>query len=164
MAEFYSVEYQQMVRDVPPGRVYAPENKLQDYYFTYTQAANGTAEDTILLRVLPPMSAIDMFRTWFQFSGWTATATLDIGWQSYTAADGTAVAADDNGLLDACLLTADGAWVGGMKVIATPDDHLPVVGRKFFNNKTEVVIFATIGVVAPGAADILNGSLAVIVA
>ena len=159
MATFYSVEYGRAYESTPAGSNYAWGSALRTKDFTYVQAANGTAADTINLVKLPPYSTLDMFRTWFEWSGWTSGATLSIGWRAYVDADGAAVALSAAGLLSAIAMTVDGAWVNGMLVVATPDDSLPVVGRKVFNNKTEVTIYATIGTQAPGAADIFNGSI-----
>lgn len=159
MAETNSTQYAAQYVTVPRGNIYKGGFRFID--FDYTQVANGTAADTILLVKLPPQSVLDMYRSWFQFSGWTSGATLSIGWQAYTDMDGAAVALSAAGLLSAVSLTADGAWSHGMLVVATPDDSNPVVGRKDFNNRTEVVLYATIGTQAPGAADILNGSFCV---
>lgn len=157
MAETYSVEYTNAYTAATPARnLYRGTGHAER--FTYVQAANGTAGDTILLVKLPPHSMLVMWESWFQWSGWTSGATLSLGWQAYKDEDGATVSASAAGLLNAISLTADGGWSHGMLVVATPDDSVPVVGYKIFNNKTEVVLFATIGTQAPGAADILNGS------
>lgn len=161
MAEFYSVQWTNAYISSPRGNNYADVRSQRPLDFDYVQAATGTAGDTILLRRLPPHGLIDMWRSWFQFSGWTSGATLSIGWQAYTDEDGVLQPASAAGLLSAVSMTADGAWAHGMLVVATPDDSIPVVGRKVFNNRTSVVLFATIGSQAPGAADVLSGSFAI---
>ena len=159
MAETNSVQFAAQYVTVPRGNIYMGGWRFQD--FDYVQAANGTAADTIRLVKLPPQSVLDMFRSWFEWSGWTSGATLSIGWAAYTTMEGAAVAASAAGLLSVVSLSVDGAWSHGMLVVATPDDSLPVVGRKDFNNRDEVTLYATIGTQAPGAADILNGSFCV---
>jgi hypothetical protein len=161
MAETYSVQYAAAFVSAPRGNNYAYGRAQRPFDFDYVQAATGTAGDTILLAKLPPKSTVDMYRSWFAWSGWTSGATLSIGWQAYTDEDGMLQSASAAGLLSAVSMTADGAWAHAMLVIATPDDSIPVVGRKIFNNRTSVTLFATIGTQAPGAADILSGSFAV---
>ena len=159
MAIFESLEYSRLASPArtPKNNAHGASPRNADFY--YTQVALGTIGDTInLVRIDCPRMVVDMFKSWFLFTGWTATATLSIGWRAYTDVDGVPVAEDAAGLLSAVLLTADGAWSHGMLVVATPDDSLPVVGRKVFNNRGAVTLFATIGVAAPGAGDILNGS------
>lgn len=159
MAETYSVEYTSSYITVPRGNIYMGTPRYVN--FSYTQAANGTAGDTILLAKLPPQSIVDMYRSWFAWAGWTSGATLSIGWRAYTDLDGAAQALSAAGLLNAVSLTADGAWSHGMLVIATPDDSNPVTAIKDFNNRDEVILYATIGTQAPGAADTLSGSFCV---
>jgi hypothetical protein len=164
MAETYSTEYANAFTSTPRSNNYAYGTRLRCFDFTYTQVATGTAGDTILLCKLPPHSTVDMYRSWFQFSGWTSGATLSIGWQAYTDEDGTTQALSAAGLLSAVSMTADGAWVGGLLSVATPDDSNPVTPRKVFNNRTPVTLYATVGSQAPGAADVLSGSFGVITA
>jgi len=158
MAETYSVEWTAGFISSPRGNF--PGYHFDPKYFTYVQAATGTAADTILLRQLPPHCALDMYLSWFAFSGWTSGATLSIGWKAYKDEDGTTQAASAAGLLSAVVMTGGGAWVQGMLVVATPDDSIPVVGMKVFNNREPVTIFATIGTQAPAATNVLNGMLA----
>jgi hypothetical protein len=127
-------------------------------FFSYTQVLAGAANDTILLCKLPPQSVLLMIESYFEWSAFTATATLDLGWQAYKDVNGAVVAADDNGLMDDLLLTTASTWANGMLLTATPDDSKPVVNRKVFGNREPVVIFATIGVAAPGVAALLSGS------
>lgn len=162
MAETASVQYARAYTQSPPGNNYGFGLRPRDFIFDYVQAANGTAADTILLVKLPPLATVDMWKSWFQFTGFAASTTLSIGWQAYTDIDGVAVVASAAGLLNAIAIDADGAWAHGMLVVGTPDNSPPVVGRKVFNNRSEVVLFATIGTTAPGAADILNGSFCVL--
>lgn len=160
MAEFYGSEYTTLrVQTTPGNKVYGQGFPLLSYPFHYTQVANGTAADTIVLQVLPPKSVLDMQFSRFVFSGWTSGATLSVGWKAYKDLNGATQSLSAAGLLSVISLTVDGAWVGGMLVVATPDDSAPVVWEKDFNNSEDVVIYATIGTQAPGANDVLNGQL-----
>jgi hypothetical protein len=161
MAETASVQYTNAFVSSPRGNNYGYGSRKRAFPFDYVQAANGTAADTILLVKLPPHSTVSMYESWFEWSGWTSGATLSIGWQAYKDEDGTTQALSAAGLLSAVSLTSDGAWSHGMLVIGTPDDSIPVVGRKVFNNREQVTLYATIGTQAPGAADILNGAFCV---
>lgn len=161
MAETYSVQYARAYTASPPGNNYGYGARPRHFDFDYVQAATGTAADTILLVKLPPLATVSMWNSWFEWSGWTSGATLSIGWQAYTDIDGVPVALSAAGLLSVVSMSVDGAWSHGMLVVATPDDSPPVVGRKVFNNRSAVTLYATIGTQAPGAADILNGSFCV---
>jgi hypothetical protein len=158
MAEFYTTEYAASFVTEPRGNNLGYH--LLPLLFNYTQVANGTAADTILLRKVPPHGVIDMYASWIAWSGWTSGATLSLGWQAYKDEDGATVAASAAGLLSVVSLTSDGAWSHGMLVVATPDDSIPVVGLKVFNNREPVTLFVTIGTQAPGAADTFQGMLA----
>lgn len=159
MAETYSTEYTVLLQTTVGAKTYGPWQHMQSFPFTYTQVANGTAADTIILGVLPPRSCLCMHLCYFEWAGWTSGATLSVGWKAYRDLDGAAVALSAAGLLSAVSMSVDGAWAGGMLVVATPDDSAPVVWKKEFSSSTEVVIYATIGTQAPGAADTLAGEL-----
>lgn len=162
MAETYSLQYQNAYRAVPHGNNYAEGARYREFFFSYTQVLAGAAADTILLLKLPPQSILSMIRSYLEWSAFTATATLDIGWQAYVDVDGTTQAASAGGLMTALLLTTASIWSAGMLLTATPDDSKPVIARKVFNNRDPVTIFATIGVAAPGVAALLSGSFSVV--
>ena len=159
MAETYSTEYTVQLQTTPGAKIFGPLLKLAAYPFTYTQAANGSIADTIVLAKLPPRSILLMHLCRFTWAGWTATATLDVGWKAYKAIDGTTTAASAGGLLTGVVLTSASTWNGGVLILATMDNSEPVVWRKDFSNSEEVLIYATIGVAAPGAGDTLEGEL-----
>jgi hypothetical protein len=160
MAETLSVEYAAIV-SAPRGNVYGYGRSLRKLSINYTQVLVGAANDTILLARVPPRTTISMFDTWFRWTGFTSGATLSVGWQAYRDEDGVLVAASAAGLLSGVVLTAPGSWNGGMLIVATPDDSLPVVDEAVLNNRSEVVIFATIGAQAPGIGAVLKGRLAI---
>lgn len=163
MAETMSVQVAAGFSGGPRGNFQAV--KATPYYVNWLGAATGTAGDTIWIRQLPPGSGIDLFSSWFQWSGFTSGATLSLGWKAYKDMDGVVQAASPAGLLSAISLTAAGAWSGGMLVIATPDDSLPAfaAGLKLFNNREPVDLIVTIGAQAPKLNDVLNGRLEVVV-
>lgn len=160
MAETYSQEYFNNFIAAPRGNNYAYGRSPKNMPVHYVQLLAGAAGDTILLGKLPPRSTLSMWQSLLRWTTFTSGATLSLGWQAYTDEDGVLQAASAAGLLNAVSLTVAGAWNGGMLVVATPDDSLPVVDEKIFNNRTEVTLFATIGAQAPGIGATLFGGLA----
>lgn len=160
MAIFESIEYARVNTTIPPGTNYAWGARPRQGYFSYVQVANGNIGDEInLMRLDCQRTVVEMFRTWLAWSAWTAGATFSLGWRAYTDMDGAAVVASAAGLLSGVALDVAGAWSHGMLVVATPNDSLPVVNIKAFNNRTPVVIYATINATAPAAADTFEGSI-----
>lgn len=157
MAETYSVEYTNAFISSPRGNNYGYQSRPRSMPVNYTQVLVGAAADTILLGKLPPHSTISMWETWFRWATATATATLSVGWKAYKDEDGATVALSAAGLLSSILLTADGGWSHGMLVVATPDDSIPVVDDLVLNNREPVILYATIGVAAPGVGMTLKG-------
>lgn len=163
MAETVSLEYAQAYNNPLPPRNYAYGAAGRIIPFNCPAAPLvGAAADTILLCKLPAQATLYMIQSYVEWSVFTATATLDIGWRAYTDVNGTPVAASAGGLLTALLLTTASIWSQGMLLTATPDDFKPVVSRKVFNNRDEVTIFATIGVAAPGVGSLLSGAFVVV--
>src|SRR5262245_36155665 len=158
MAETMSVEMAAIL-SAPRGNIYAYGRAPKILQVHYTQVLAGAANDTILLGRLPPRSTWSPWKTTFRWTGFTSGATLSVGWQAYRDEDGVLQAASAAGLLSAILLTAAGSWNGGMLIVATPDDSLPVVDEKVFNNRAEVQLYATIGAQAPGAGAVLYGEI-----
>jgi hypothetical protein len=151
MAETYSTNYNTLRVVSPRGKVSRMSPLTRYWYDTYEQILVGAADDTIILAELEPQSMLDMVLSWFYHEAFTAGATLSIGWKAYKDADGVTQAASAAGLLSAAdISNATGILHGGMEAVATPDDALPVVRTKDFNNSTPVTIFATIGAQAPG--------------
>lgn len=160
MAIVYSVEYNAMRIAAPHGRVYAYETRKRSMPFHFlAQTAAGTAGDTWYLGTLPPRATVVMPETWIRWSTFTSGATLSVGWLAYKATDGSTTALSAAGLLSAVSLTVNGMWSHGMLVVATPDDSLPVVYEKDFDNMGEVSLYATIGAQAPGVGAILEGRI-----
>lgn len=165
MANLFSTEWTASYIASPPGNVYGYKSRLRLMEFTFPAAtAAGTAGDIWFLGKIPPKATVTMFRTAFGWTGFTTGATLSIGWEAYRDEDGLQVAANAAGLLSAMSLTVAGLWNGGALLVPTPDDFLPVVTRRAFNNKGEVALFATIGAQAPGIGATMNGEVGFVAA
>lgn len=146
----------------PPSR--AVGGQVVKYFpFDVTLTGSPTATWTVGLVVLPPYSVLLMLESAFWFAGATATETIDIGWDAYKATTG-AVVADDDGLIDGVLMTTDATWKGGALITASAiAQSLPIVNTKAFLNVGDVVLYASLKVANPGAADTINGYFAVMV-
>jgi hypothetical protein len=85
--------------------------KMRFFEFDYTQSGAGSIGDDVRLiklpagkvRVVLPLSRI-------AHSAYGAARTADLGWHAYTGSDGTAVAADPNGLDDGVDISAAGNY------------------------------------------------------
>lgn len=117
-----SDEYARIV--AVPGKVnptHAWHGRMRIGYFNFTQgAAAGDAGSVARLiklpagkvRVILPLSRI-------AFDALGAARTMDLGWEAYTNDDGTAVAADPNGLDDG----VDVSGAGSVNPAGTVGDH-----------------------------------------
>lgn len=135
----------------PPTKVDACEwnGKLRFYRANYAYGAGGGAINDVLrlfkipagkVRIILPMCRI----AHTAFAG----ANADLGWEAYTQPDGTAVAADPNGLDDGQSINAAGNYapvgtVGGDETYE-------------FDSRDGVVITLTVTDAAPGANDAIN--------
>ncbi|MEW5705083.1 MAG: hypothetical protein AB1781_10950, partial [Pseudomonadota bacterium] len=86
-------------------------------------------------------------------------ATLDLGWDAYTAMDGTTIAADPNGLIDG--LSVD--TVGFQTLEGAIAANLLTGGTYVFESKSGVVIRATSQDTAIADGDNLVGYLVYVV-
>jgi hypothetical protein len=157
MAETYSTQYNLLRVVSPRGKVAREAVLVRPKKADYTQVLVGTAADTVVLQVLPPQSALDMVLSWIYFTGFTAGMTLSLGWRAYKKTDGTIATASATGLYNvADVSNGTGILTGGMQAVATPDDNLPEVRFKDFDNAEDVILFATFGTQAPGANAVLE--------
>ena len=70
-------------------------------YFTHDQDGVGDAGSSVALCSLPAGKVKVLLKSSNAYVNWTTTsATLDLGWDAYTDINGTAVAADPDGLAD----------------------------------------------------------------
>lgn len=106
-------------------------------FFTHTQAGLGDATSSIALFKLPPgRIRLLASQSKAHFNWTTAVATADLGWDAYTDRDGSAVAADPNGLDDGIDVELAGFQTFGAIVTAAG-------GTKVFESESGVVIRMT---------------------
>ena len=85
------------------------QNAVHDYhgrvriaYFTCDQDGAGDATSSVALCALPAGKVRVLLASSSAYVNWTTgSATLDLGWDAYTNTDGTSVAADPDGLVNA---------------------------------------------------------------
>ena len=109
-------------------------------FFTHDQDGVGDAGSSVALCKLPAGKVKVLLKSSNAYVNWTtSSATLDLGWDAYTDINGTAVAADPDGLVDGLDVdtvgyqTLEGALAG---IIATG-------GTYTFETQSGVVIRAT---------------------
>lgn len=133
--------------------------RVRIMYFTHDQSGAGDAGSSVALGKLPGGRVRVLLSMSKMYCNWTTgSATLDLGWDAYTAVDGTTTAADVDGLIDgldvetAGYFSMEGALAG---IKATG-------GTYVFESKDGVVIRATSpGAIASG--DDLVGYIAYVV-
>ncbi|MEW5705139.1 MAG: hypothetical protein AB1781_11235, partial [Pseudomonadota bacterium] len=99
----YSTEYDYAFIDDPQTTLKTTEQhgRLRIAFFTCTQSGAGDATSSVALCKLPAGRVRLLGSLSRAYVNWTtALATLDLGWDAYTAMDGTTIAADPNGLID----------------------------------------------------------------
>lgn len=127
--------------------------RIRVAYFDYTQAANGAINDDVQLVELPP-GRVRVFSVLSHLvaSDKAAGATLNVGWAAYVDPDGVAVAADPNGFFAA------------VDIATGPTTLTPaLLPFKTFDSRDGVILTAQFLVVAPAAADTLEGYFAYVV-
>lgn len=167
MATFYSNEYTAQYRTLPMDtNIHRNKsNPCRYLYFSYTQVGNGAIDDFLYLRKVPADCRIIIPECKFYFSAWDTNTLLDVGWAAYTAKDGSAVAADFDGLIDGLDIDAAGYYsgfnlstAGGVAFV-----NVPALFSKEFNSRHEVDIVAQFRVAAPTNTDTLEGLIAYII-
>lgn len=127
--------------------------RIRCAFFTHDQSGAGDATSSVALVKLPAGRVRLLGSQSKAYVNWTtAAATLDLGWDAYTEADGTAVVADPNGIDDGISVETAGFQTFGNALVATG-------GTKVFSSKDGVVIRATSQDVAIVAGDDLVGCL-----
>lgn len=130
--------------------------KLRALKFTFTQGGSaGDANSYARLRKLPPGKITIMTGlSYVEHSAFGSDRTLDVGYEAYTAPDGTAVVADEDALHSAQAVASAGNF--------NPTDE--VAGRMLtLNSRDGIVISAKCeGGTLPAAAT-LKGYLVVLV-
>lgn len=129
--------------------------RLRVAYFAFTQSGAGDATSSAEVVRLPPGQVTLLGRLSNIEHNWTtALATMDVGWDAYTALDGSTVAADPNGLDDGIDVDAAGETTIGSIVPA---------GRKQFESQDGVSIRLTSQDVALADGDTAEGYLIYVV-
>lgn len=167
MATFYSTEYTAQYRSLPPNtNIHRNKaNPCRYKYFSYTQSGNGSIDDFLYLCKVPADCRIIIPACMFYFSAWAANTLIDIGWASYTAKDGSTVAADYDGLIDGLDVEPAGFYsglnlstAGGVAFF-----NVPAIFDKEFSARHEVDIVAQFRVAAPTDTDSLSGVIAYVI-
>lgn len=124
-------------------------------FFDFTQSGAGDANSTAILAKLPA-GRLRILReaSVISSSAFGASRTLDVGYQAFTAKDGTETAADADALVDG--VSVANAATNAMDAAAGADPTL------FVNSRTGVTIEATVlgGTIPDGAT--LKGYIAYI--
>lgn len=155
-----STEYAQVYSTTPADRLATGQmtGKQRVARFTHDQDGAGDATSIVSLIKLPAGEVTLLLSESNAYCNWTtASATLDIGWAAYHDQDGTAVAADVDGILD-------GADVETAGVVALDADQLATAGVMTFNSQNGVTITASSTDVAIDDGDDLTGYFTYVVA
>jgi hypothetical protein len=139
-----STEYTQVYSTVPPTQLNTTElhGRVRVAYFTHVQSGAGDATSSVALCKLPPGRVRLLLGSSFMYVNWTtASATLDLGWDAYTAMDGTTTAADPNGLADG--IDVDTVGLRSGEDLVTLAAIIATGGAHVFASKDGVVIRAT---------------------
>jgi len=131
-----SVEYAKAYSTTPPTKLKPDElhGRLRIARFVHDQSGAGDATSDVAAVKLPPGRVTVLGLLSSVYVNWTtASATMDVGWDAYTDFDGTAVAADPNGLDDGTDVDTAGVQNIG-SVLATAGNV------KTFESKDGVVI------------------------
>jgi hypothetical protein len=116
-------------------------------HFTCTQSGAGDATSSVALFRLPAGKVRLLVPTFWAYINWTtSSATLDLGWDAYTAQDGTTTAADPNGILDGLAVDTVGVYTGyNEELTSTAGTGLTALNGYSitFESKDGVVIRAT---------------------
>lgn len=130
--------------------------RIRVMFFTCLQDGAGDATSSVALGKLPPGRVRILASQSRAYVNWTtSSATLDLGWDSYTNLSGTTVAADPNGLIDG--LSVD--TVGFQTMEGAIAANLLTGGTYVLESKDGVVIRATSQDVAIATGDDLVGFL-----
>lgn len=130
--------------------------------FTTTQSGAGDATSSVALARLPAGRVRLLLDPSVAYVNWTtASATLDLGWDAYTAlSDGSTVSADPNGLVDGM----DVDTVGLRRFSTSAVAAVALDGYSYlFESRDGVVIRATSEDTAIADGDDLTGHLCYVI-
>ena len=113
------------------------QGRVRVLFFTNDQDGAGDATSSVALGKIPGGRVRVLLSSSNAYVNWTtSSATLDLGWDAYTATDGTTTAADPNGLIDGLNVDTVGQFSLGSGVAATG-------GTYVFESRDGVVLRAT---------------------
>ena len=153
-----STEYANTVA-VPPVNNNTTEDhgRVRMMFFTCLQDGAGDATSSVVLGKLPPGRIRVLASLSRAYVNWTtSSAALDLGWDAYTAMDGSTTAADADGLING--LSVD--TVGFQTLEGAIAANLLTGGTYVFESKSGITIRATSQDTAIATGDDLVGYLA----
>ena len=153
-----STEYANTIA-VPPVNNNTTEDhgRMRIMFFTCLQDGAGDATSSVVLGKLPPGRVRVLASLSRAYVNWTtSSAALDLGWDAYTAMDGSTTAADPDGLING--LSVD--TVGFQTMEGAIAVNLLTGGTYLFESKDGVKIRATSQDTAIATGDDLVGYLA----
>ena len=153
-----STEYANTIA-VPPVNNNTTEDhgRLRLMFFTCLQDGAGDATSSVVLGKLPPGRVRVLASLSRAYVNWTtSSAALDLGWDAYTAMNGSTTAADPDGLING--LSVD--TVGFQTMEGAIAANLLTGGTYLFESKDGVKIRATSQDTAIATGDDLVGYLA----
>lgn len=157
----YGVEYTQALITKPTSHLNTSTwgGRLRGAYVSHVQGASaGDATSDVTIWKVPPGTVRLILPMSFLYVNWTTpSATLDIGWGAYTDLNGTAVAADPNGLVDG--LDVDTADVQAFEELTTLAGLAATGYTKVFSSRDGVDLKLTSSDVALAAASSVYGML-----
>lgn len=152
-----STEYAKVVNATGKLEPNEQFGRVRVAYFAHNQSGAGDATSSAALCKLPAGKIRLLASQSKAYVNWTtASATLDLGWDAYTDLNGTAVAADANGIDDGVNVDTAGFQTFGSALTATG-------GTKVFESQEGVVIRATSQDTAIADGDDLAGFLLYVV-
>lgn len=165
----YSDAYTNSFITVPPVMNYPTEDGgiLMLKYFKHAFSATADVTSSVALCKLPAGRVrLILPLSWAYINWTTASQTLDLGWDAFTAMDGTTTAADADGLVDG--LDVDtvgfrnfvGNATGALNTNFTTSGVETLGGTYLFESKSGVVIRATTQDTAGVSGDTIAGFLA----
>lgn len=164
----YSDAYTNSFVTVPPVMNHPTEDGgvLQMKYFRHAFSATADATSSVALCKLPAGRVRLLLPLSWAYINWTTSSqTLDLGWDAFTAMDGSTTAADPNGLIDGLDVDAVGFRnfvgnaTGALNTNFTVAGVEALGGTYLFESKSGVVIRATSEDTAGVSGDTIAGFL-----
>lgn len=164
----YSTQYTNSYITVPMVANHPTEDGgvMMIKYFAHAFSATADVTSSVALCKLPPGQVRLILPLSYAYINWTTgSQTLDLGWDAYTAMDGSTTAADPDGLIDGLDVDAVGFRnfvgnaTGALNTNFTTAGVETLGGTYLFNSKSGVVIRATTQDQAGVSGDTIAGFL-----